>query len=78
LPRQQASALYVSPSPWLLSLRLISPVRVASIFNLEPLITIAVAYAVLQERLTMIQSLGVVLVLGAILTLTLFGHRAPK
>jgi drug/metabolite transporter (DMT)-like permease len=68
----------VAFTTWLLSLRLISPVRVASIFNLEPLITIAIAYAVLQERLTMIQSAGVALVLGAILTLTLFGHRAPK
>jgi drug/metabolite transporter (DMT)-like permease len=63
---------------WLLSLRLISPVRVASLFNLEPLITIAIAYVVLQERLTTIQSLGVALVFGAILILTLFGHRAPK
>ena len=72
-------ALYVVGfTTWLLSLRLISPVRVASLFNLEPLITIAIAYVVLQERLTMIQSLGVALVLGAILTLTLFGHRAPK
>lgn len=72
-------ALYVVGfSTWLLSLRLISPVRVASLFNLEPLITIAVAYMVLQERLTMIQSAGVALVLGAMLTLTLFGHRAPK
>ena len=72
-------ALYVVGfTTWLLSLRLISPVRVASLFNLEPLITIAIAYVVLQERLTMIQSLGVALVLGAILTLTMFGHRAPK
>ncbi len=72
-------ALYVVAfTTWLLSLRLISPVRVASIFNLEPLITIAVAYLVLQERLTVVQSVGVAFVLGAILTLTLFGHRAPK
>jgi drug/metabolite transporter (DMT)-like permease len=69
-------ALYVLAfTCWLLALRLISPVRVASLFNLEPLITIAVAYAVLDERLTALQSAGVVLVLGAIMTLTLLGTQ---
>jgi drug/metabolite transporter (DMT)-like permease len=68
----------VAFTTWLMSLRLISPVRVASLFNLEPLITIAVAFVVLHERLTLVQSTGVALVLGVILALTLFGHRAPK
>lgn len=69
-------ALYVLAfTSWLLSLRLISPVRVASLFNLEPLITIAVAFVALNERLTALQSVGVVLVLGAILSLALITRR---
>jgi len=69
-------ALYVAAfTSWLLSMRLISPVRVASLFNLEPLVTIAVAYVALSERLTVEQSIGVVLVLTAIITLALFGRR---
>jgi drug/metabolite transporter (DMT)-like permease len=69
-------ALYVLAfTCWLLSLRLISPVRVASLFNLEPLITIAVAYVVLDERLSAAQSVGVVLVLGAIMSLALATRR---
>jgi drug/metabolite transporter (DMT)-like permease len=69
-------ALYVVAfTCWLLSLRLISPVRVASLFNLEPLVTIAVAYIALSERLTVVQSVGVVLVLSAIMSIALFGRR---
>lgn len=60
---------------WFLALRLISPVRVASLFNLEPMVTIAVAYVVLGERLNTLQSLGVGLTLGAILSMTLFGRK---
>jgi drug/metabolite transporter (DMT)-like permease len=68
--------LYVAAfTSWLLSLRLISPVRVATLFNLEPLVTITVAYVALSERLTVVQSVGVVLVLGAIMSLALFGRR---
>jgi drug/metabolite transporter (DMT)-like permease len=68
----------VAFTTWLMSLRLVSPLRVASLFNLEPLITIAVAYLVLGERLTMIQSAGVVLVLSTIMALTFLGQRAPR
>lgn len=70
-------ALYVLAfTSWLLSLRLISPVRVASLFNLEPLVTIAVAYVVLDERLSAVQSIGVVLVLGAVMSLALVTRRS--
>lgn len=62
---------------WFLALRLISPVRVATLFNLEPLITIAVAYVVLNERLDAVQSAGVALALGAIMSLTFLGRRHP-
>ncbi len=60
---------------WFLSLRLVSPIRVAILFNIEPLITIAAAWIVLGEELTPIQSLGAGLVVAAIIGMTSFSGR---
>ena len=43
------------------------PVRSASFSNLEPLLTIAIAFVFLGERLTFLQSLGAAVVVGALL-----------
>jgi drug/metabolite transporter (DMT)-like permease len=60
---------------WFLSLRLVSPIRVAILFNIEPLITIAAAWIVLGEELTPIQSIGAGLVVAAIVGMTGFSGR---
>jgi drug/metabolite transporter (DMT)-like permease len=54
---------------------LVSPIRVAILFNIEPLITIAAAWIVLGEELTPIQSIGAGLVVAAIVGMTSFSGR---
>lgn len=67
----------VAFSTWLLSLRMIEPIRVAILFNIEPVVTITAAWLVLGERLGPLQLLGGALVIAAIAGMTLLGARSP-
>lgn len=67
----------VAFSAWLLSLRFVDPIRVAILFNIEPVVTIIAAWLVLGERLGALQLLGGLLVIAAISGMTLFGGRRP-
>jgi drug/metabolite transporter (DMT)-like permease len=67
----------VAFSAWLLSLRLVDPIRVAILFNIEPVVTITAAWFILDERLGPLQLLGGLLVIAAISGMTLFGGRRP-
>jgi probable blue pigment (indigoidine) exporter len=65
----------VAFSAWLLSLRIVDPIRVAILFNIEPVVTITAAWIVLGERLGPIQLLGGLLVIAAIVAMTVLGAR---
>jgi drug/metabolite transporter (DMT)-like permease len=65
----------VAFSSWLLSLRLVDPIRVAVLFNIEPVVTITAAWLVLGERLEPIQLLGGALVIAAVVAMTVLGAR---
>ena len=60
---------------WFVATRMVPPVRLAALFNVEPLVSIFMAWLVLGERLGPIQLVGVMLVLGSIVAMTL--SRAP-
>jgi drug/metabolite transporter (DMT)-like permease len=59
----------------LLALRFLEAARAAVIFNLEPLVSIAFAALLLGERLTLLQSLGVLLTIAALLAAARLGSR---
>jgi drug/metabolite transporter (DMT)-like permease len=67
----------VAFTAWFVSLRLVDPIRVAILFNIEPVVTITAAWFVLGERLGPLQLLGGLLVIAAISGMTLFGGRRP-
>ena len=46
------------------------PVRLAVLFNIEPLVTLAVAWLLLGERLSAVQFIGAALVLASILSVS--------
>jgi drug/metabolite transporter (DMT)-like permease len=52
---------------WFAALGLVKPVRLAALFNIEPLVTLGVAAAILGERLSPLQLLGAALVLAAVM-----------
>ena len=56
---------------WYLALGLVRPVRLAALFNIEPLVTLFVAWLVLGERLSALQLTGAALVLASILSMSL-------
>ena len=56
---------------WYLALSLVRPVRLAALFNIEPLVTLFVAWLVLGERLSALQLTGAALVLASILSMSL-------
>jgi drug/metabolite transporter (DMT)-like permease len=58
---------------WFLAARRISPVRVAALFNIEPLVSILCAWLLLGERLGPLQLAGAALVLGSVVAVTLAG-----
>jgi drug/metabolite transporter (DMT)-like permease len=62
---------------WFLASRLVSPVRLAALFNIEPLVTIFAAWLLLDERLAPVQLVGAALVLGSIFAVTLSVRRGP-
>jgi drug/metabolite transporter (DMT)-like permease len=61
---------------WILSMRLVSPIRMAVILNLETPITIALGAMVLGESLTPLQLLGAAIVVAAVMALTTGGRRS--
>ena len=63
---------------WYLALSLISPVRLAGLFNIEPLVTLVAAWLVLGERLSALQIVGAALVLASILGITLYGSTERR
>jgi len=65
----------VAFTAWFLSLRLVDPIRVAILFNIEPVVTIMAAWIVLGERLGPLQLLGGILVIAAIVAMTVLGAR---
>lgn len=60
---------------WYLALSLVRPVRLAALFNIEPLVTLFVAWLVLGERLSAVQLTGAALVLASILSISLYAPR---
>ncbi len=62
---------------WYLALSLVRPVRLAALFNIEPLVTLLVAWVVLGERLSAVQLVGAALVLASILYLSISGRKEP-
>lgn len=67
----------VALTAWFISLRLVGPIRVAILFNIEPIVTIAAAWIVLGERLDTRQLLGAGLVIAAVAAMTTFGASRP-
>ena len=65
----------VAFTAWFVSLRLVDPIRVAILFNIEPVVTIAAAWIMLGERLGPIQLLGGSLVIAAIVAMTVQDAR---
>ena len=63
---------------WFLALRMVSPVRLAALFNIEPLVSILAAFLLLGERLGPMQLAGAALVLGSIVAMTLAGSRTKR
>ncbi|MEA2781671.1 MAG: hypothetical protein QOK29_3215 [Rhodospirillaceae bacterium] len=61
---------------WILSMRLVPPIRMAVIFNLETPLTIASGFLILGERLSLLQVAGAAIVVGAVTALNLLGRRS--
>jgi len=57
------------------ALRMISPVRLAALFNIDPLVSVIAAWLLLGERLGPMQLIGAALVLGSIVAMTLASSR---
>jgi len=62
---------------WVMAMRLVAPIRMAVIMNLEMPISIAIGALFLGERLSLVQLAGAVLVIGAVMGLTLLGSPSP-
>jgi drug/metabolite transporter (DMT)-like permease len=65
---------------WYAALTVVKPVRLAALFNLEPLVTLVVAWLALGERLSAVQFAGAALVLASILSMSVSrpsAERAP-
>jgi drug/metabolite transporter (DMT)-like permease len=63
---------------WALSMRLVAPIRMAVVLNLEMPMTIGIGTLFLGERLRPLQLAGAALVVGAVMALTLLGRRAKQ
>lgn len=59
---------------WVMAMRLVAPIRMAVIMNLEMPISIAIGAIFLGERLSLLQLTGAGLVIGAVMALTLAGR----
>ncbi|BBK40924.1 membrane protein [Allostella vacuolata] len=58
-----------------LAVRLLGPVRVAALGNLEPVVAVGAAVAILGETVTLQQGAGILVVLAALVTLQLRDRR---
>jgi drug/metabolite transporter (DMT)-like permease len=63
---------------WYLALALVRPVRLAALFNIEPLVTLFAAWLVLGEWLSAPQLVGAGLVLASIAAVTVPGRAAQS
>jgi drug/metabolite transporter (DMT)-like permease len=63
---------------WALSMRLVAPIRMAVVLNLEMPMTITIGGLVLGERLRPLQLAGAALVVIAVMALTLLGRPAKR
>jgi drug/metabolite transporter (DMT)-like permease len=61
---------------WVLAMRLVAPIRMAVIMNLEMPISIAIGALFLGERLSLLQLAGAALVIAAVMGLTVLGRPA--
>jgi drug/metabolite transporter (DMT)-like permease len=61
----------IAYASWYLALNLVRPVRLAALFNIEPLVTLLVAWLALGERMSALQFIGAALVLASILSVSL-------
>jgi drug/metabolite transporter (DMT)-like permease len=61
----------IAYSCWYLAINLVTPVRLAALFNVEPLVTLIVAWLALDERMSGPQFLGAALVLVSVLSVSL-------
>jgi drug/metabolite transporter (DMT)-like permease len=68
----------VAVSAFFAGLRRVGPSEAAILSTFEPVVTVALAYAVLGERLTPAQLAGGALVLAAVVLLQLRPRRAPR
>lgn len=66
----------VAYAGWYTALGLVRPVRLAAIYNIEPLVTLIVAWLVLDERMSALQWLGAGLVLASVVSMTV--SRSPR
>lgn len=64
----------VAIGSWFAAAPMIPPVRVALLFNIEPLVSIAAAAMLLEERLSPLQLAGAAIALGAVALVTLRGR----
>jgi len=55
---------------WCLALTVVKPVRLAALLNIEPLVTLLVAWLALGEQLSALQFIGAALVLASIVSLS--------
>jgi drug/metabolite transporter (DMT)-like permease len=62
---------------WVMAMRLVAPIRMAVIMNLEMPISIAIGAAFLGERLSLLQLTGATLIIAAVMGLTWLGKQAP-
>jgi drug/metabolite transporter (DMT)-like permease len=55
---------------WYLAINLVKPVRLSALFNIEPVVTMIVAWLALGERLSALQFMGAALVLASIISVS--------
>ena len=60
---------------WYIALSLVKPVQLSILFNIEPVVTVLVAWLILGERLSALPLLGAALVLASVLSVSLSARR---
>ena len=63
---------------WYVALSIVAPIRLATLLNIEPLVTLIAAWVVLGERLAAMQLLGAALVLASVASVTLARRSTPE
>ena len=68
----------VAYAGWYLALSRVKPVRLAALYNVEPVVTLFAAWLILGERLSAVQLFGAALVLGSIGMMTDRDRTEPQ